>query len=134
MRKITVYSNASNSKKEVITTVSTWGELVPLLGNIYNKNMKAVVMQSRNTLDATDAILPSGDFTLMLIPTSVKSGVQVPDLGALVAALRTKINDAFDEIEEEINDGDYQKSVNSSKDDDLDQLEAQARDIARSFH
>ena len=78
-RKIIIYSQATSQSKEIESDATTWGQLKKAVEEaIMNSvtTVKAVVRETRNTLDNDDAVLPSGEFTIFLLPVKVKSGVQ----------------------------------------------------------
>lgn len=74
--KVTIITT-SGSKSTVNTSASTWGELRSDLGRagIESNGMKALIKESKLTLDVADAQLPGEDFTLFLFPGKVKSGI-----------------------------------------------------------
>lgn len=75
--KVSVYSG-SGSVKEIQFEGTKWSELQTVLRNnaiSYNEgSMKAVVGETENTLESNDAVVPTTDFTLFLLPQKVKSG------------------------------------------------------------
>lgn len=68
------------SKREVIkTAATTWGELQSAMqekGMSADKNVNAIVRETKVTLQSPEAQLPPGDFTLFLVPKKVKSGAR----------------------------------------------------------
>lgn len=75
--KITVYSTKTGSTTEIVTNATTWGQVRSTLmdNGIYTgDSMKAVVAESKTTLEHLEAVLPVEDFTLMLVPIKNKSG------------------------------------------------------------
>lgn len=75
-KRVTVY-NTSGSNEKVVTTIARfWDELQRDLSRngIPYESMTAVVGETQVTLQSAKAELPSGDFTLFLSPTKVKSG------------------------------------------------------------
>ena len=80
MRKVLVFSTLSNSTTEVSTSATTWGELSQFLTSkgLFNPSgMKAIVKETKATLELNEAVLPDGDFVLYTIPTKNKSGAEV---------------------------------------------------------
>ena len=66
-RTITVHSPQSREDEQYIKTdVGTWGELKVLITNFATSNVRAVVKESRNSLESNLAQLPNEDFTLFL--------------------------------------------------------------------
>lgn len=76
MRKVTVYSTVGKKATIIETTATDWTSLKRELSNksISYSSMKAVVGETRNTLESDKAILPDGDFSLFLMPVKTKSG------------------------------------------------------------
>jgi len=74
--KVTIITT-SGSKSTVNTSARTWGELQSDLSRagIESNGMKALIKESKLTLDVADAQLPGEDFTLFLFPGKVKSGI-----------------------------------------------------------
>lgn len=81
MRTIKVYSTVGASG-EVVTNVETLRELKPILisKGIDIVGMKLVVGETRNELSIDEAVLPTGDFKLYLMPQRTKSGSIEDDL------------------------------------------------------
>ena len=78
-RTITIYSQATSQSKEIESDATKWGQLKKAVEEaIMNSisTVKAVVRETRNTLDNDDAVLPEGAFTIFLLPVKVKSGLQ----------------------------------------------------------
>lgn len=75
-RLVTIFSSVGESKKEITSDASTWGELqVDLNTNgISIDNKKVILKTTKATLESSEAVLPSEDFAIMLIPGKVKSG------------------------------------------------------------
>jgi len=71
-RSVTIYSTQSKSSQTIETSASTWGELRSELSG--TKNVRAVVRETRNSLEGASSKLPNNDFTLFLYPERVKSG------------------------------------------------------------
>lgn len=67
--------------------------------------MTATVLQTKNQLVSSEALLPEGEFKLVLTPSKTKSGAV--DVAAIMVELREKINCAFDELIDEIESGDF---------------------------
>jgi hypothetical protein len=76
-RKVIIYSTKTNATQEIMTDVSTWGELKPLINPEMNvANAKCTVRETRNTLENNNAQLPTGTFTVFVYPTKMKSGTE----------------------------------------------------------
>lgn len=87
-RKVTVYSTTGKRAEQLENVTSAeWLELQGVLKEvgIPFSGMKAVVGETRVTLESEKAVLPEGDFTLFLMPVKTKSGA---DRKALMAAYK----------------------------------------------
>lgn len=75
-RKVTVVNPSTNQPVEIQTSATTWGQLQSDLqtNNISTANMKGLVRETKNSLEATDAALPEGEFTLFLFAAKNKAG------------------------------------------------------------
>ena len=71
-RKVTIWSTQERSTQTIETSAKTWGELKSELPN--TGNSRAVIRETRNTLESGGAQLPNQDFTLFLYPEKVRSG------------------------------------------------------------
>lgn len=72
--KVTVVTT-KGEKKEFKFSGTTYGELKKILGNTYDlKNMKAIESIRKTTLESDQAILPTEDFHIFLMPYKSKSG------------------------------------------------------------
>lgn len=77
MINVLVFSTQSSDRPTVqIAGGAKWSELKTAIQNagISTNNMKAMIRDSRVTLEHGDAVIPNADFTLMLTPGKVKSG------------------------------------------------------------
>ena len=77
MREIRVFS--TKVKKKLQSDVSTWGELKRILSvnNISYTGMNAALSGSKVSLQHNDAVLPTDNFVLYLMPNKVKSGINI---------------------------------------------------------
>jgi len=96
MRVIKVYSTVGASG-EVVTNVETLRELKPILTSkgIDITGMKLVVGETRNELSIDEAVLPTGDFKLYLMPQKTKSGSledQVEEVESIVYRIEGKLD------------------------------------------
>jgi hypothetical protein len=77
--QVTVYTGTGSSKV-INTEAAKWGDLINDLsrnGVSYNSgNTKAVIGETEVTLESNDAVLPTDNFTLFLLPQKVKSGYE----------------------------------------------------------
>lgn len=82
---VTVYSTSGKNNVKIETSATTFGELKPFLREqgFSLDGMKAVVGETKVTLEADAAILPETDFKLFLMPFKTKSGVDIQGLDRL---------------------------------------------------
>lgn len=80
-RKIKIYTTAG-MPGTIETNVSTLGELKPLLRQreINYDGMKMLVGETKNELSVDEAVLPTEDFKLYLMPAKTKSGVDFDEM------------------------------------------------------
>jgi hypothetical protein len=76
MRNVTVNSVEFNTKKVIATDVTTYGELKSVLmsNDIHVDGKSVIVAQTKVSLEIDSAMLPEGDFTLMIFPKTFKAG------------------------------------------------------------
>ena len=101
-RKIKIYTTAG-MPGTIETNVSTLGELKPLLRQreINYNGMKMLVGETKNELSVDEAVLPTEDFKLYLMPAKTKSGVdfdEMEDSVNRIAADVEKIEDKLDKV------------------------------------
>lgn len=84
MSKVTIFSTGG-ANKSIDVNSTTWGDLQKELSNhgVSTSGMKAVVGQTRVTLEHKDAQIPSDDFNLFLLPVKTKSGLTAAQIEAL---------------------------------------------------
>lgn len=97
---VKVYSTQMG-EKSVETSATTWGQLQNDLNRegITHSGMKSVIGESKLTLEADAAILPSTGFTLFLMPKKTKAGADIntigyKDLRAEICIILTKSENA----------------------------------------
>ena len=92
-RKIKIYTTAG-MPGTIETNVSTLGELKPLLRQreINYDGMKMLVGETKNELSVDEAVLPTEDFKLYLMPAKTKSGVDFDEMDE-------NIDDILDRVE-----------------------------------
>lgn len=75
-RKIIVVNPSTQQPVELLSSATTWGQLIPDLNNanITTSNMKGIVAETKVSLEANDAKLPEGEFTLYLFTAKNKAG------------------------------------------------------------
>ena len=76
--KTIIINQTTGAPALTITTIAqTWGELQNELvnNNVSLSNVKAVVGETRITLESNSAVLPTGNFNLYLLPKKTKSGM-----------------------------------------------------------
>jgi len=96
MKNVLIYTTVGATGKTVVTQASTWSALQSDLsenGVIYD-NMKAVVGETRVTLESPHAQLPDGDFTLFLMQKKSKAGLTDLEIDSMeYRECRTTIRD-----------------------------------------
>ena len=128
MRTIRVISSQSDRAKSVESAAATWGQLQSDLSSHISDigNMKAIVRETRVSLESPEAQLPEGNFTVILSMKKIASGSN--DNGtrytdSQIRELRTKLQNLF----EDVLAGNVASNTTLSEDeeDDLDQLRAE---------
>ncbi len=126
MRNVTVFIQSKNKKEKFNSAASTWGELREILDQkgLLESTLKYTMVPGKVTLEAAGAELFNGDITIIATPISVKSGAV--SILEVMGSLREKINDAFDELADEIENGDFGTPEPS---DDLSDLQRLADEL-----
>lgn len=128
MRTIRVISSQSDRAKSVESAAATWGQLQSDLSSHISDigNMKAIVRETRVSLESPEAQLPESNFTVILSMKKIASGSN--DNGtrytdSQIRELRTKLQNLF----EDVLAGNVASNTTLSEDeeDDLDQLRAE---------
>jgi hypothetical protein len=128
MRTIRVISSQSDRAKSVESAATTWGQLQSDLSSHISDigNMKAIVRETRVSLESPEAQLPEDNFTVILSMKKIASGSN--DNGtrytdSQIRELRTKLQNLF----EDVLAGNVASNTTLSEDeeDDLDQLRAE---------
>lgn len=105
-RKIVVISTTKSQPKEFYSEATTYGQIQDSLRDFGDlTKMRAVVKESKATLELSEAALPDGDFTLYLTPKQIKAGGV--DLVEVLRALQEKMSEGFDQVIEALEDGEY---------------------------
>lgn len=132
-RKISIFSTKTNVLTNVESDASTWGALKSQISSMFVEEMVATVVETKNQLVSNDAILPEGDFKLVLTPAKTKSGAQeIIDVASAIAVLKDKFNTAFEELLQEIEDGDHSKYISEGSSEEAS-LRAEAEKIKKSL-
>lgn len=119
-RKIVVFSTKTNKSSSVMSDATTWGQLKDELSSVLNEEMVATIVETKNQLVSNDALLPEGEFKLVLTPAKTKSGGEIIDIASVFAEFREKVDAAFEEVLQSIENGDHSStSLSSSEDDEL---------------
>lgn len=116
-RKIVIFSTKTNSSQSIMSDATTWGSLRSEIPSLINEDMIATVLETKNQLVSLEALLPEGEFKLVLTPAKTKSGNL--DTASIIASLKQKFDDAFEEVLNEIEDGEHGSSSISSEDAEL---------------
>lgn len=77
-RTITIISTQGDQRVTLDTNVSTWGQLKDAIngeGTMSANDAKAMIRGTRESLSGNSDVLPTGDFTVFLTPSKVKSGL-----------------------------------------------------------
>lgn len=76
MRRVTVISTLKSNPVPYDSNATTWGELKDVVARDFGdvSGMKAVVKETRNTLDQDAAVLPEDNFTIFLTQSKIKAG------------------------------------------------------------
>lgn len=116
MRTVNVVST-KGSLKQIQTNASVWSQLVKDFEDqgFSVDGLKAIVAETKNTLESGDAVLPTGNFTLFLSPINIKAGadsdnqyefdytladveeLSYPQLRAELKAIRTQASELEDD-------------------------------------
>jgi hypothetical protein len=88
-RKIDVIHTSSQEQITVTTTARTWGDLKNSNSGISRmaSGMKAVVKETKVTLESDDAVLPDHDIVVYLTAGKVKAGQASETIKARVKAI-----------------------------------------------
>ena len=95
-RKIKIYTT-NGMPGTIETNVSTLGELKPLLRQreINYNDMKMLVGETKNELSVDEAVLPTEDFKLYLMPAKTKSGVDFDEMEVAVERIEDKLDEVL---------------------------------------
>ena len=105
-RKIKIYTTAG-MPGTIETNVSTLGELKPLLRQreINYDGMKMLVGETKNELSVDEAVLPTEDFKLYLMPAKTKSGVDFDEMEEAVERIEDKLDKVLSLLKNGVNTG-----------------------------
>lgn len=119
-REIKVFSTLT--RKRLNSSATTWKELQAELKNesIKFDNMKAAVGKSKISLEYPGAQLPAEGFTLYLMPTKTKSGMDVENMS--YSAIRSAIRQLVTTSENAHNHFNNEKNYTNKKADELRSL------------
>lgn len=107
LKKIVVIATTKSQPTVINSEATTWGQLQDSLSSFGDlSKLRAVVKETKTTLELEDAILPVEDFTLFLSPKQIKAGAV--DLVSVLQALKVKLDTAIDELVEEVESGDHE--------------------------
>ena len=112
MKNVTIVTTKGRNQ-QLQTNASTWGQLLAELENtgLSVDGMKAIVGQTKVTLESTEAELPQTNFTLFLSPVKIKAGadydlnfdaeniddLSYTELRSELKSLRTQASESEDE-------------------------------------
>ncbi len=119
-REIKIFSTLT--RKRLNSSATTWAELQAELKNesIKFDNMKAAVGKSKVSLEYPGAQLPAEGFTLYLMPTKTKSGLDVENMS--YSAIRAAIRQLVTTSENAHNHFNNEKNYTNKKADELRSL------------
>lgn len=126
MREVKIFS-PKGSNKTIKSAATDWDELKEdLIGKgVSYDNMKAVVGETKNTLEAGGAKLPEGNFTLFLMNKKTKSGADVSSM---------KYRELRSEIQSIISDNDDAKDHFNEGRNYTTKSTAQLRELLESYY
>ena len=127
MRTIRVISTQSDRAQSVESSASTWGELQSALSGIISNvnDMKAIVRETRVSLESSEAQLPEGNFTVILSMKKIASGNETRYTDSQLKELRTKLNNLFNDLLEEDEDETPVNGISAEEDRDIARLREQ---------
>lgn len=119
-REIKIFSTLT--RKRLNSSATTWSELQAELKNesIKFENMKAAVGKSKISLEYPGAQLPSESFTLYLMPTKTKSGLDVWEMS--YSEVRAEIRQLVTSSENAHEHFNQEKNYTNKKADELRSL------------
>ena len=127
MRTIRVISTQSDRAQSVESAASTWGELQSALSGIISNvnDMKAIVRETRVSLESSEAQLPEGNFTVILSMKKIASGNETRYSDSQLKELRTKLNNLFNDLLDEDDDESPANGISAEEDRDIARLREQ---------
>lgn len=127
MRTIRVISTQSDRAQSIESAASTWGELQSALSGIISNvnDMKAIVRETRVSLESSEAQLPEGNFTVILSMKKIASGNETRYSDSQLKELRTKLNNLFNDLLDEDDDESPANGISAEEDRDIARLREQ---------
>jgi len=127
MRTIRVISTQSDRAQSIESSASTWGELQSALSGIISNvnDMKAIVRETRISLESPEAQLPEGNFTVILSMKKIASGNETRYSDSQLKELRTKLNNLFNDLLDEDEDENPANGISAEEDRDIARLREQ---------
>jgi len=127
MRTIRVISTQSDRAQSIESAASTWGELQSALSGIISNvnDMKAIVRETRVSLESPEAQLPEGNFTVILSMKKIASGNETRYSDSQLKELRTKLNNLFNDLLDEDEDETPVNGISAEEDRDIARLREQ---------
>lgn len=132
MRTVKVSTSGADGLIEVETAATTWAELKSDMEDvgISTDGMKGVVRETKVSLEANDAQIPEGNFTVMLFTGKIKSGTF--DHAQMMVDLRDFIETAYNKVIENIDCGAYGEDE-PERSNSTSSLEAERRKLEREL-
>jgi hypothetical protein len=102
MKQVTVIQTGSPAPKVIETNASTWEELTNDLSrnqvNFNSQKMKAIIGETKHTLESPNATLPNTNFSLFLMVKKSKAGADVDSMS--YKECRTTIKNIIDSADD----------------------------------
>jgi len=129
MRNIRVISPQSTSARTFESEATSWGALKEELSGTYSgiSDMKAIVRETRNTLESDNASLPEGNFTVILSMKKIESGSgnRTRYTDSQIREIRTKLMNLLEDILEDVNSSIPDESLSEEELEDLENLRSE---------
>jgi hypothetical protein len=105
MRNVRIFSTITNNTIVIESAAQTLGELTAensIIAEYLQGNVKAMVRETKNTLDNPEASLPEGEFTLFITPMNMKAGISANNYDNDNESIKLMLEDMTNELEEYI--------------------------------
>lgn len=78
-RIVTIKTGAAAKAIEHSTSATTFGELQKELSSINFSGQKSIIKENRTVLSGDSSALPTGNFTMLVVPSNMKAGNYTAD-------------------------------------------------------